>query len=405
MKTEAKTPESDCSGSLPRRAQRRARVGFIGAGAFISAHHLLTARDSRIMTVHAIADLDQKNLRAHESRFSPSYTTSDYRRILSDPQIDIVVVGTKDDLHAPMIVESLDAGKWVFCEKPMAETQDQAEAVLAAERRSTGKLAVGFNRRFSPAYLDAKRLMQKTPRPWFINYRLMAPNPEKQKKNFYAGRERILYEGTHILDLACWFLDAKPSHVFMSGDRYLNNCCILEFPDGSHVSFMCGSIGSYCLWKEYMECFSKYCSITVSEFTDMRVRGLPGEYDRLYPPHLHEHGDEVMKYGFDFFEIYRVEEFWREEQARNWWKENGLSYEEVRRPIPVPFDVSKFSAVNADFPSLLPDKGWVSSLEHFAGCYLDGTQPHNADGRAGALSTQVALALLKSLETGRRIEV
>lgn len=388
-------------------ADRRARMGFIGAGVFIRGHHLMTAHQSQRMSVHAIADLDTARLRGHSAEFSPAYTTSDYHELLSDPNIDIVVIGTKDDLHARLIVESLDAGKWVLCEKPMAETRQDAEAVLAAEHRNpTCKLAIGFNRRFSPAYADAKRLMQRTPRPWYINYRLMAPNPEKQEDtNFYARRPRILYEGTHILDLACWFLDASPSHVFMSGDRQMNNCSVLEFPDGSHVSFMCGSMGSYCLWKEYMECFSRHCAITVSEFTDMRVRGLSGEFDRLYSLQQQEQEAALKKHGFDFFETYKVDQYRQDEGARRWWKQKGMALEEVRRPTPSPFDIAQFRLPPRPIELLQPDKGWISSLEHFAEAFLDGKKPQNADGHAGKLSTDIALALLRSLETGQRVAI
>jgi predicted dehydrogenase len=383
---------------------RLARLGFIGAGSFITAHHLATARDSASMAVRGIADLNESIFPTLTAAFAPHYCTTDYRKILADRDVDIVVIGTKDDLHARLIVESLDAGKWVFCEKPMAESQNEADAVLAAEARNPGKLAVGFNRRFSPACIDAKRLMQRTPRPWYINYRLMAPNPDKRKDgNFYAERERILYEGTHILDLVCWLLDARPTQVFMSGDRYMNSCSILEFSDGSRVSFMCGSMGSHCLWKEYMECFSRYCSITISEFTDMRVRGLKGEFDRIYPPQFDECKEEIMKYGFDFFETYKVDQFWKDPTAQKWWQEHGLVLERVRRPTEPLFDLSPYRPCTVNGLYFGPDKGWVGSLEHFARCFIEGSDPHNADAHAGAQSTALALALLKSLEEGRPI--
>ena len=131
---------------------KKVQVGFIGAGNFVSAHHLLTVRDSKIMDIRAIADLDEERLKKHSSNMEVGYTTTDYKKVLEDPEIDMVVVGTKQNLHARFIVESLDAGKWVLCEKPMAETEEETQAVLDAEERNPGKLAIGFNRRFSPAY-------------------------------------------------------------------------------------------------------------------------------------------------------------------------------------------------------------------------------------------------------------
>jgi len=191
----------------------------------------------------------------------------------------------------------------------------------------------------------------------------------------------------------------------MTGDRIRNNCCILDYPDGSQVSFMCGSMGSYCHWKEYIEVFGAYTAITVSDFVDMRVRGFEGQYDRLYPPHLNEHADEIRRYGFDFYETYKVSQMCPEKKGRPCDDGEGMFLELVERPIALPFDPFDYEHTNPDLWGFIPDKGWVQSLEHFAECFLNGTEPDNADGNAGTLSTVVALSLLRSLETGQPVEI
>ena len=250
---------------------RKAQIGFIGAGRFISCNHLLTARDSRIMDIAAIADLNEETLSAHAKNMQVGYTTTDYTRLLQDPNIDIIVIGTKQDTHARLIVESLDAGKWVFCEKPMAENDEETASVLAAEKRNPGKLAIGFNRRFAPAYLKVRELMKNVPRPWYINYRMMYPSPSKnQAGNYYSTQSRILYEGCHVLDYVSFLMDEKPQKVYMTGDQYSNHSCILSYADGSQISFCCGSLGSVCMCsKEYMEVFGENVAISVMEFIDM----------------------------------------------------------------------------------------------------------------------------------------
>lgn len=382
---------------------KKARIGFIGAGRFISANHLLTARDSRIMETAAIADLDRSLLDRHSAAMRVGYCTTDYRKVLADPDIDIAVIGTKQDLHAKMIVEALDAGKWVFCEKPMAETEEETAAVLAAEKRNPGRLAIGFNRRFAPAYLETRELMKRVPRPWFVNYRMMYPAPDKERpESFYGKLPQVLYEGCHVLDYVSFLLGEKPETLYMTGGEYRNNVCVLTYADGSQVSFMIGSLGSYCLGgKEYMEVFGKNAAITVSEFTDMRVRGLPGEFDRLYAPHLNEHADDVRRWGYDFYEIYKSVEMMR--YAEFYKKTYGMDLELVRRPHATApnTDEVKFEQQNPDLWSFQPDKGWVGSFEHFARAFLDGTEPLNADGAAGKLATDLAQGLLESLHTGR----
>ena len=384
----------------------KARLGFIGAGDFISATHLPTAASSPIMQVRTIADLNRDLLDKHR-RVSPSVrTTRDSHDVLADPEIDLVVIGTKQDLHARFIVDSLDAGKWVYCEKPMAETPEEIEAVLAAEARNRGRLAIGLNRRFAPAYVHAKRLMQQTRRPWFISYRLMGPHlTTGEKDDFYRERPRIIYEGCHILDLVCWFLDADPVRVYMSGDRYRNNCCILEFAEGSNVSFICGSIGSFCLWKEYMEVFSHAHSIAVSDFVDMRVRGFAGEHDRLFPLDGGAHGEAIGQFGFDYYESCRVKEILYNRESMDLIGRAGMTIEPVRRRTSARTQqaIDAYRELKQPYFNS-PDKGRRQALEHFVQCFLDGSTPENADGAAGARSTQLGLALLESLEARAPIE-
>lgn len=380
---------------------KQVKIGFIGVGDFIVKNHLLTARDSRIMKIRALADLDEERLEQYSSKMDVDYTTTDYKQILDDPEIDMVIIGTKQHLHAKMIIESLEAGKWVFCEKPMSETEQDNNAILTAEERNPGRLAIGFNRRFAPAYVKAKSLMQMVKRPWFIYYRLMWPCPE-QYAGYYANQPHILYEGTHILDLACWLLDSAPKRVFMSGDMLRNNCCILDYEDGSRVSLICGSMNSPALWKEYMEIFGYYNAITISDFIDMRVRGFQGISDQIFAPQLNEHIDEVKKYGFDFYEAYRVKE---ELERRHDTLPSDVIVEPVKRPVPYNFDLSKFFHENVDLWAFFPDKGWVQSLEHFADCFLRDAKPCNADGKAGALSTKIALRLIESCNSGKPVNL
>jgi hypothetical protein len=188
----------------------------------------------------------------------------------------------------------------------------------------------------------------------------------------------------------------------MTGDRLLNNCCILDYEDGSQVSFMCGSMGSYSFWKEYMEVFAKWTAISVSDFTDMRVRGFAGEYDRTYAPHLGEHAAEVEKWGFDFYEMYKVDQMM--DRAADYKREYDMDLVPVRRPTPVSFAPSDYGKEHPDVTMFNPNKGWFPAVEHFAKCFLDGTVPDNADGVAGARSTNLALALLESLESGKAVD-
>lgn len=372
-----------------------ANVGFIGVGGFVSRHHLPAVAALPHGKVHAICDTNPEQLRAMAAQYDVPHATGDYRRILDDPEVDVVVIGTRQDTHARFIIESLEAGKWVLCEKPMAESDEDAARVLEAERAAPGRLAIGFNRRFAPSIQRLKRLMSRLEPPFFINYRLMWPEPLKQT-GYYAERARMLYEGTHIIDLVCWLLGRDPEGLYMSGDPVKNQALILEFGEGSRLSFLCGSMGSYAFWKESLECFAGTSAVSISDFVDMRVRGLPGEFDEIFPCHLDEQAPGIRAHGFDFYEVCRGL------ATREDCRQFGIPHELVRRPGR-DFGPDPYHRMT-DYPKpLMSDKGWVASVGHFLQCFLDGTRPDNADGRAGALATQVALRAAESLERRQRL--
>jgi len=139
----------------------------------------------------------------------------------------------------------------------------------------------------------------------------------------------------------------------------------------------------------------------------MRVRGFKGEFDRLFPPHMNEHGEDVLKYGFEFYEMLtadrwmtRTDDYSLEREA-----EHGLTLEAVRRPVGPPVEAHYAGPFDPDNLMFAPDKGWRESLEHFARCFIEGTEPLNADGQAGAVNTTIVLALLESSETGLPVEI
>ncbi|MFI4912335.1 MAG: Gfo/Idh/MocA family protein [Sedimentisphaeraceae bacterium JB056] len=388
---------------------RKAKIGIIGAGHFVRGHHLETARKSDLMEIRAVADIIPERLNKFTEIAPIGYTTFDYKKLLDDEEIDIVIIGTKQDLHAKMIVESLDAGKWVYCEKPMSQNEEESQMVLDAEKRNPGKLAIGFNRRFSPAIQKIRQLMANEKRPWYIDYILMSPALDYNKPgSYYANQPRILYEGCHILDLLCWMLGTAPSSVYMTGNIH-NNCCIIGFDDGSQVSFTCGSTGSWCLYKEMMHIFCDYKSIAMTDFIDLKIRGFKGEFDKVYPPFEEEYKQDVLKYGYDYWEALtnkRAIEYKDEKYStEKYYKQYGIYTEKIKRPVPIPKEPVDYGFSDPEFLVLHPDKGWKNALEHFVECFITNQEPENANGSSGYLSTLLAEKLLESMHTGKPIPI
>ena len=378
-------------------------VGFIGAGLFITAHHLPTAYETEFIHIRAIADLNPDLLAAHAERFSPDYIATNYQQLLSDPEIDLIVIGTRQDTHAKLIVEALDAGKWVWCEKPMCDTPEEEAAVIAAEKRANGRLAIGFNRRFAPAVTKSLEILQKLPRPWIINYRLQTNDYYKNMKHdtFYHNRAQIIYEGCHMLDLACFILGTVPERLFMSGTEDENDIVILEYKDGSRfVLTITSQAGAPLLEKEMIEIFTRDGALSMREFVELRVRSVDGEKDYIFPAERCKFNEQILRWGYPFWEALRSRLV--EPDAK---RSRGLvPVMPAMEDMPFASELARIAEAEKDAPwqerNIFCDKGWKDSFCHFAKACMENTIPRTASGMDGKIASDMGFALLESKKLG-----
>lgn len=378
-------------------------VGFIGAGSFISAHHLPTAHEAEFIHIRAISDLNKELLDSHAEKYSPDYTASDYRQLLDDPEIDLVVIGTRQDTHAQLIIEALDADKWVWCEKPMCDTPDEEAAIIAAEKRSKGKLAIGFNRRFAPAVTKSLEILQKLPRPWIVNYRLQTNDYYKNMKHdtFYHNRAHIIYEGCHMLDLACFIFGTVPQRLFMSGTEDENDIVILEYADGSRfVLTITSQAGAPLLEKEMIEIFTRDGALSMREFVELRVRSVAGEKDYIFPAERCKFNEQILRWGYPFWEALRSRLV--EPDAK---RSRGLvPVMPAMEDMPFASELARIAEAEKDAPwqerNIFCDKGWKDSFCHFAKACMENTVPRTANGTDGKIASDMGFALLESKKLG-----
>ena len=139
----------------PRPAARGIVVGVIGAGGYVPAM-LLPHFKTEGVEFRSIATAS--GISAHDvgKRFGFAEAVSSADEVLDDADVNLVVVGTRHDLHAELARKALERNKNVFVEKPLALNDEQLDAVLEAAEQSSGRLMVGFNRRFSPLAQQAR---------------------------------------------------------------------------------------------------------------------------------------------------------------------------------------------------------------------------------------------------------
>ncbi|TCO69420.1 Gfo/Idh/MocA family protein [Rhodovulum euryhalinum] len=140
-------------------------IGLIGTG-FMGKTHALAFRSVRAVMgdvpevrLECLCDTPADKAARFAAQFGFVRATADWREIVADPAIDIVSITTPNNLHAEMAIAALQAGKHVWCEKPMALTLADAERMEAAARAAGRITLVGYNYLHNPAILHAKRLV------------------------------------------------------------------------------------------------------------------------------------------------------------------------------------------------------------------------------------------------------
>jgi predicted dehydrogenase len=134
------------------------RIGIIGVGQIGKSHLRQYAQISGAQIV-AAADINETELQRVAQEYHIPYTTTDFRKLLERDDIDAVDVCLHNNLHAPVTIEALQAGKHVYCEKPMAGAYRDALAMYETAKRTGKKLSIQLATLFSKETKAARRLI------------------------------------------------------------------------------------------------------------------------------------------------------------------------------------------------------------------------------------------------------
>jgi myo-inositol 2-dehydrogenase/D-chiro-inositol 1-dehydrogenase len=134
-------------------------VGIIGAGRIARVHAENLAHRLPAAKLLAVADVIPDAAKKLAADFQIPAAFDSHRAILDDKRIDAVIICSSTDTHAQMIQESAEAGKHIFCEKPIALALAQIDAALKGVEKASVKLQVGFNRRFDPGFKRIRELV------------------------------------------------------------------------------------------------------------------------------------------------------------------------------------------------------------------------------------------------------
>jgi predicted dehydrogenase/threonine dehydrogenase-like Zn-dependent dehydrogenase len=220
----------------PHAPEMPLRLGFIGAGNYASSTllpHLAGQPGvelARVATRRSLSALNAKR------KFGFTDAGTDTTAVLADPSLDALFIVTRHSSHASLVCQALEAGLTVFVEKPLALTEEELDRIVAiVDATGNDRLAVGFNRRFSPMLQELRRRFGRTTEPSVIRYFVNAGS--LASGSWYSNEElegsRFAGEGGHFIDTISWWLGKDPVEVSTMATGRGDLQVSLRYPDGS----------------------------------------------------------------------------------------------------------------------------------------------------------------------------
>src|SRR5690625_1752985 len=134
------------------------KVGVIGCGSIAKFRHLPEYEGNKDVEIVAVCDIIEERVKETAEVYGAKAYT-DYKELLADDSIDVISVCLPNYLHAPVSIAASNAGKHVLCEKPMATSREEAEAMIEAAAKNNKKLMIGHNQRFVSSHEKAREII------------------------------------------------------------------------------------------------------------------------------------------------------------------------------------------------------------------------------------------------------
>ncbi len=224
---------------------RKLRVCLIGCGraGMIHARNYKNKIDRAQIT--AVVDAVPEAAKAAAAELSVEKCYTDYHEILHDAEIDAVIVVSPTDLHCGIVVDCANAGKHIFCEKPLAMTVEECDEMVAACERNHVRLQVGFMRRFDASFREAKALLDSGAIGDLVQIHSNTRGPSKPRPWMYDIKKSngILAEvNSHDIDAVRWMAGCDIRTVYALAGNFRNPEAKADYPDYYDSVLMTGTM-------------------------------------------------------------------------------------------------------------------------------------------------------------------
>lgn len=259
------------------------KIGIIGAGNFTSSTAVpaLKKCNAKIKYIASAGGLNAKVL---AKKAGAECATSDYHEILNDGEVDMVIVTTRHDLHARMVLEALKAGKSVFVEKPLCLDKNDLNEIVEAYKCASDNvtLTVGFNRRFSPFAVKMKQLLGDGPMNIVATMNAGFIPSDMWVHDLEIGGGRIVGEACHFIDLCSYLAGSRVVAVCMNAmgvnpeENTDNASILLKYENGANAVINYFANGSKSYAKERVEVYSQERVLVLDNWRKLYGYGVKG---------------------------------------------------------------------------------------------------------------------------------
>jgi Predicted dehydrogenases and related proteins len=370
---------------------KKVGMAVVGCGMMAQGMHLPNILKHPDIELVWCCDINEKLLEDVNQKFKPLKSTTEPVVIAQDRECDAVLLCTTHKVRLPLIEMFANAGKHIYVEKPLSDSFEEMKKIIKIVKRTGIKFTVGHNRRAAPAVKEALRVLNKHQKsPISPSWRWNREGEERPdlvgedqtmvllriNDDFWSWKKwafetgALINEMTHFADLACCFIDSKPTRVTTSGNKQANHVVTIEFENGSLATIFATAFGSFGYPKELVEIYHNGAVIALDHLLEMRVAGVEDEAFQTYFPFMEDRHPYISDKGIN-----------------GYYKHVLANHEEV---------------ISSGVKSLLPegpDKGHFSLLDDFVKCIMFGGEPI-CSAEIAAVPTAIILKAIESEKLG-----
>lgn len=349
-----------------KKEERLLRVGVLGCGPISQIAHFDACRKARNAELHAICDLADDLRTKMAAIHSPKKTYAQFDEMLSDPEVDAILIGTADQFHVPLALQAIRAGKHVLVEKPLGVSVEECEGLKREVLAGKRVLQVGNNRRFDPGVAFAQKFIREEMggvlafKSWYCDSTYRYTMTDNLQPLVHQSGQARRPEGNPKADRKRYFILTHASHLVDT------------------ARFLGGPIQA--VRARFVEKFGSYCWFIETDFAS----GAVGHLDLTIP------------IRGDFEEGFQI------------YGENGS----VKGTVYLPWFhkssvVECFSARDRQYHRPLGEDAYSYKLqiEGFAETILNGAPQHGAGVEDGVAAMRALVAIARSTESGEKVSL